>query len=142
MKKSIAILSIISFVLFSFNAPTVKPDPRLIDYLGNEKLAILQKNNPNIIVYYNYFLDNSYILSEVPQDKINDNNLQELTVPLEGGKVNIAKLNLLMLNIQYKQDQRVYYSIKNSKQILVMLSGEELMEKYNQVKHDLGYVEN
>ena len=121
---------ILGFLLFS-SFTKVIPDARLVDYLGEEKLAILQKNDPDIIVYYNYFLDNSYIIQTLPADKLKGGNYKTLNLPLRGGKVDTKKLNVLKLDIQRKYDQRVYYKIANSQEVLIFLSEKEFMKKYN-----------
>jgi len=121
---------ILSFLLFS-SFTKVVPDARLVEYLGQEKLAILQKNDPDIIVYYNYYLDNSYILQTIPADKLEGGNYQTLKLPLRGGKVDTQKLNVLKLDIQRKYDQRVYYKVEGSSEVLIFLSEKEFMKKYN-----------
>jgi len=121
---------ILGFLLFS-SFTKVIPDARLVDYLGEEKLAILQKNDPDIIVYYNYFLDNSYIIQTLPADKLKGGNYKTLNLPLRGGKVDTKKLNVLKLDIQRKYDQRVYYKIADSQEVLIFLSEKEFMKKYN-----------
>ncbi|RUA30124.1 MAG: hypothetical protein DSY76_02720 [Bacteroidetes bacterium] len=121
---------ILGFLLFS-SFTKVIPDTRLVDYLGQEKLAILQKNDPDIIVYYNYFLDNSYIIQTLPADKLKGGNYKTLNLPLSAGQVDRKKLNVLKLDIQRKYDQRVYYKIAGSQEVLIFLSEKEFMKKYN-----------
>ena len=121
---------ILSFLLFS-SFTKVVPDARLVDYLGQDKLAILQKNDPDIIVYYNYYLDNSYILQTMPADKLEGGKYQTLKLPLRGGKVDTQKLNVLKLDIQRKYDQRVYYKVEGSSEVLIFISEKEFMKKYN-----------
>ena len=135
MKHSIILLFTL-LIMSSFT--TVKPDTRLVDYLGAEKVAIIQKNNPSLIHYYNFFLDNSYNLETVPTDKLQDNDFEELELPLSEGEVDTQKLNVLKLNIQRKYDENIYYKIKGSNQILVMLSEEQFIKKYNKYRKENG----
>jgi len=109
----------------------IKPDQRLIDYLGSEKVSMLQQNNPSLIHYYNFFLDNSYDIQTVPADKLDGNNFTELELPLINGEVDTQKLNVLKLNIQRKYDENLYFKIKGSDQIFIMLSEKIFVEKYN-----------
>ncbi len=134
----IIIFSLTSILLSSFS--TKDPDPRIIDYLGQEKVDIILKNNPDLINYYNFFLENSYIISEVPQDKLIDNNFTEIKLPLENGKVDREKLNVLKLNIQRKYDSRIYFKVENSNEIFIMLSEKEFIEKYNDYRKKLGLI--
>ena len=140
MKKQLYKLGLLAIILVSFGFQNITPDARLIDYLGKEKVEILQKNNPDLIRYYNYFLDNSYMVSTVPQDKIADNSFPELILPLQGTKVDTKKLNVLKLNIQRKYDQRLYFKVKDSHDIFVFLSEKEFMEKYNAYRKANGLI--
>lgn len=135
----IIIASLVIILLSSFSEN--QPDQRIIDYLGQEKVDIIAKNNPDLIRYYNYFLDNSYMVASVPQDKLNDNNFQEIDLPLKNGKVDIKTLNVLKLEIQRKYDERIYFKVKNSNEIFVMLSEKEFIEKYNEYRRNLGLIE-
>jgi len=140
MRTRYSIQFILAFLLFSYISTPITPDKRVVDFLGNEKLEIIQKNNPDLIIYYNFFLDNAYIISEVPNDKHNDNNFQELTLPLKGGKVDKKKLNILKLNIQRKFDESVYFKVKNSNEIIVFISEQEFIKKYNKHREELGLI--
>lgn len=135
----IIIASLVIILLSSFSGN--QPDQRIIDYLGQEKVDIITKNNPDLISYYNYFLDNSYMVASVPQDKLNDNNFQEIDLPLKNGKVDIKTLNVLKLEIQRKYDERIYFKVKNSNEIFVILSEKEFIEKYNEYRRNLGLIE-
>ncbi len=138
MKQSLLLL----FALFFMSSfTTVEPDTRLIDYLGAEKVAIMQKNNPSLIHYYNFFLDNSYSIETVPADKLQGNNFEELSLPLSGGEVDTKALNVLKLNIQRKYDENIYYKIKGSDQIFIMLSEEVFIKKYNKYRKENGLMD-
>jgi len=134
--KQITLLLLSIVLLSSFD--TIKPDNRLIDYLGVEKVAILQKNNPSLIHYYNFFLDNSYTISTVPADKFDGNNFNELDLPLINGKVDTKKLNVLKLNIQRKYEEDIYFKVKGQNKIFIMLSEKKFMEKYNNYRKQNG----
>jgi hypothetical protein len=140
MIKRNSLQFILAILLFSYVLIPTTPDKRVVDFLGKEKIEIIQKNNPDLIIYYNFFLDNAYIISEVPADKHSENNFQELVLPLKGGKVDKEKLNILKLDIQRKFDENVYYKIKNSKEVIVFLSEQEFMKKYNKHREELGLI--
>ncbi|RLD46641.1 MAG: hypothetical protein DRI86_02610 [Bacteroidetes bacterium] len=123
------------------SSTTIEPDTRLIDYLGADKVAIMQKNNPSLIHYYNFFLDNSYSIETVPADKLQGNNFEELSLPLSGGEVDTKVLNVLKLNIQRKYDENIYYKIKGSDQIFIMLSEEVFIKKYNKYRKENGLMD-
>ncbi len=134
--KNILIL-FIGLIFFSSSSP-IKPDKRVIDYLGNEKIDIIKKNNPDLIHYYNFFLDNSYILSTVPTDKLEDNNFQTLKLPLKNGKVDTKKLNVLKLNIKRSYEESIYFKVEGSQQVFIMLSEKKFVEKFNEYRKSNG----
>jgi len=138
MKQSLLLLFALFFMTSS---TTIEPDTRLIDYLGADKVAIMQKNNPSLIHYYNFFLDNSYSIETVPADKLQGNNFEELSLPLSGGEVDTKVLNVLKLNIQRKYDENIYYKIKGSDQIFIMLSEEVFIKKYNKYRKENGLMD-
>ncbi len=138
MKQSLLLLFALFFMTSS---TTIEPDTRLIDYLGADKVAIMQKNNPSLIHYYNFFLDNSYSIETVPADKLQGNNFKELSLPLSGGEVDTKVLNVLKLNIQRKYDENIYYKIKGSDQIFIMLSEEVFIKKYNKYRKENGLMD-
>lgn len=140
MKTNLLIIASIIFLsLASFTG--IKPDPRILDYLGQEKLDITIQNNPELIRYYNFFLENSYLVSEVPQNKLDENNFPTLKLPLINGKVDTKKLNVLILDIERKYDERSYFKVKDSKEIFIMLSEKEFIKKYNNYRRELGLIE-
>ena len=130
-------LFLLSIILLSSFA-SIKPDNRLIDYLDAEKVAILQKSNPSLIHYYNFFLDNSYTISDLPADKFEGNNFNELDLPLINGKVDTKKLNVLKLEIQRKYEEDIYFKVKGQNTIFIMLSEKKFMEKYNKYRKQNG----
>jgi len=140
MRKHLLVIASVITILFS-SFTGIQPDQRIIDYLGQEKVDIIVKNNPDLIRYYNYFLENSYMVSEVPQEKLIDNNFAVIDLPLTNGKVDTKALNVLKLEIQRKYDERSYFKVKNSNEIFVMLSEKEFMEKYNNYRRELGLIE-
>jgi len=141
MKKLIHLNFIIAFLFIALSHTPITPDERVIDYLGKEKVDFIQKNNPELIRYYNFFLDNAYTISTVPADKLSSNNFPELSLPMKNGKVDTKSLNILKLNIQRKYDEAIYYKIKNSKEIIVFLSEKDFMVKYNKHREELGLIE-
>ena len=136
LKKTLTSFVLTALFVVGLNQSAIQVDKRVVEYLGIDKVAMLQKNNPDLILYYNYFLDHAYILSEVPQDKLDFNSLKELTLPLVNGKVNTKSLNILKLDLQRKFDQRLYFKIRGTHQLFIVLSENEFMKKYNAYKKE------
>jgi hypothetical protein len=140
MKKQFITLAIILLTFGGFTSTEIVPDQRLIDYLGAEKTETMLKNNPELVRYYNYFLDHSYLITQVPQDKYDATQLPVINVPLLNGKPDPAKMNVLKLEIQRKYDDRIILKIANCQYLLVMLSEKEFIEKYNEHRRSLGLI--
>ncbi len=131
------LILVIGLFIFSSSTP-IQPDQRIIDYLGNEKVDIIKKNNPDLIHYYNFFLDNSYIISEVPADKLDGNTFPTLKLPLINGEVDTKKLNVLKLEIQRSYEESKYFKVEGSNQIFIMLSEKQFIEKFNEYRKSNG----
>ena len=140
MKKHLIPIVFIALFLAGFSSLSIIPDSRLIDFLGAEKTAILEKNNPDLIRYYNFYLENSYVLSVVPNDKLIENNFDEVALPLTNGLVDTKKLNVLLIEVQRKYEERIYFKVKDSNELLIFLSEKELMVKYNNYRRESGLI--
>ncbi len=138
MKKIIWVLflGIALTSLSAWNSKSIIPDSRLTDYLGAEKVALLMQNNPDLIVYYNYFLDHSYTLVELPAEKFDPIKDKPIKVSLSNGKIDRKKLNVLSLGLQRNKETRLYYQVEGTSQVVAMLSDNEFMELYrNYLNH-------
>jgi hypothetical protein len=138
MKKIIWVLflGIALTSLSAWNSKSIKPESRLTDYLGAEKVALLMQNNPDLIVYYNYFLDHSYTLVELPAEKFDPIKDKPIKVSLSNGKIDRKKLNVLSLGLQRNKETRLYYQVEGTSQVVAMLSDNEFMELYrNYLNH-------
>jgi len=129
-------------MLFAFTSGVITPDSRVIDYLGKEKVDFIQKNNPELIRYYNFFLDNVYYLEKLPADKFTNNNMKTIELPLKKGEVDTKKLNVLKLEVQRKFDTPTYYKLKGRNEIIVFLSEQDFMKKYNKYRKELGLIKD
>jgi hypothetical protein len=131
MKKVFFIGFISALPLFTFaqnESATPTIDKRLYDVFELNDLDKMQKENPTLIRYYNFFLDNSYNIIELPDDK----TTKMKTVIIE----DFTDFNILKLindqQLTRSQDAAVHYKIKNSKQVLELISGKVLIEQFNQ----------
>lgn len=132
MKLNFLLLSFTFLLLSSFsNVSPQNVDPRIIDFLGQKKVDVLLKNNPGIIEYYQYYLDNAYYISELDGGKMNSKNISG-TIHLKSLKK--SEINILKLDIQRAYDHPVYYKISNSNKLMVFISEKEFMRKFNSYK--------
>ncbi len=141
--KRFIYLSILALLAFSTTSNPV-PNSKLIEAFGKEKVEFIIKNNPQLIYYYNFYLDNVWYLSPLPQDKEKAQNIEgQVVLPLtSSGKVDKSKVNVLKLKIKRYYDKPSYYKIKNTSRLLVFLSEEKFNEKYNDYRRKLGLLKN
>ena len=140
MNKSVHLNFVLVFLFLAFSTATIIPDSRVIDYLGKEKVSIIQKNNPELIRYYNFYLDNVYYLQKLPADKFKDNNMAELELPIKNGEVDTKEINVLKLEVQRKFDTPTYFKVKGRDEVIVFLSEQDFMKKYNEYRKELGLI--
>lgn len=99
-------------------------DERLLAKFNKEQITTLNTSNPEVIAYWTYFLDHAYSIEDVPAGK-DVSTLPEVKIK------NTAKLNILELDVHMNRVVPMYYRIKGSNQLLVMMSNEEFSEKFN-----------
>lgn len=117
------LLSITSFA----QGNTIKPDARLQEIYSAEYLKSLQTNNPFLIQRWNYYLDNSYFITDIPEGKEMDYPTVELD---ENQEINILKIEKEQ-NLSRDFKMRMYYQIKGTNRVLVFYSGERFKNKLN-----------
>lgn len=99
-------------------------DTRLEAKYSKEQLAKLQENESQAIDYWTYYLDNSYEIVDVIPGKSAE-GYEEIKIK------NIDSFNILELGIEMDRSTNKYYQIKGTNQMLVLLSNEKFVEKYN-----------
>lgn len=133
MKKYILSLIFLSF-LVSFKTETeveIKNKEKLIEFLGEKDYEYLKFKNSHLLKYYDYFIDNSYYIIEIPAEKKSDVSYDKVDLPLVNGKVDTEKLNVLLLDIERDYENQKRYLINGSSQVLVFYSEKEFIEKFN-----------
>lgn len=114
------------------------PDARLIDAFGQSFADRLMQENTNLLVYYNFFLDNSYYITELPADKSDFlESLAKLPIAPETDQKDI---NVLKYELTLKFDKEIYFRMSESNKVMVFYEGEKLNEKYNTHRRALGLI--
>lgn len=115
-------------VLFLFFACSLfaqnQYDERLLAKFNKEQITTLNTSNPEVIAYWTYYLDHAYSIENVPSGK-DVSGLPEVKIK------NLNRLNILELDVHMNRVAPMYYRIKGSNQLLVMMSNEEFSEKFN-----------
>ncbi len=120
MKVIILLLMVLPLTAWSQGAV----DERLYEVFDADYLERLQTENPFLIKYYTFCLDNSYRIETLPSDKTTD--LKEVIIP-DLGNMNILKI-LGEQQLQRASDYDVFYKIKGTDKVLVVIAGKKILE--------------
>lgn len=116
------------------------PDARLYEAFGTERVNFLQQNNPDLIRYYNFYLDNAFVLVQHPAEKVSGNvnacpllvlNNPALKADVPDMKKGTKSINILKYGHQIANDRSTTYRLDDSGIVIVFLSAQELTAKYN-----------
>lgn len=130
MKKIlfIGLVLILPALMSAQSEPTPTIDDRLYEVFEVAFLERLQAQSPSQLRYYNFLLDNVYIIETIATGK--NSNYPEVTID------DLDNINILQLinNQQLKRDynNRTFYKIANTNKILVLISEKEFAKKFNE----------
>lgn len=134
----VKLVSFLIFALFSFNLccqtdtknDVIHPDNRLSKVFSQEYLFKLTVDRPQLIRKWNFYLDNSFFVSDFPKGKKEENALESIEVK----DLKNINIKLLEKNLGIGPDYEVQriYKIKNTNKILVYRSGKEFYKLYNE----------
>jgi hypothetical protein len=120
-------------------------DPRVIEVFGQETVTFYLENNPSIIQYYNFFLDNSYSIQDMPQEKMGElQNIPELKLKesfqtdyVDYSEKGIENLNIMKFDFQIDPNVGPIFRLGNTNKLIIFLSGKEIQNLYNKYKLEL-----
>ena len=125
-------LFLLFFATFAFSQTNTGPisiDDRLTEVFDLEYLNTLQDQSPTTIIRWNFYLDNSWYITELPEKK-EVSDLPEVIIS------DLGKLNILLLEkeqgLTRDWTKRIKYKIKNTNKVLVYYSGKEFNRTLNQ----------
>ena len=140
--KNLIILFLSVFLMSSSFAQTNTnvPDPKLIDAFGQETVDYYINNAPHLISYYNFFLNYSYKIVEMPQEKMSEIDqypemrLKEkfLQEPQDFSENGLNDLNILKYEIKIDQVGGAIYRLGNTNKLIIFYSGKEITAMYNE----------
>lgn len=127
-------LTVLASLLFNsppcFAQNAVGNDSRISDAFGSSYVKLLEEKNPDLLVYYTFYLDNAWEYVNLPIDKTK--NLPALSL-LPGKKESSKGFNLLLYKVTRYYDRPNYY-LHNNK-VIRLLSEQEFMERFNTYKN-------
>lgn len=103
-------------------------DTRLEAIFTESQINNWQEKQPQILSYWEFYLDNSYVIIDQLEGKLNPAWPQiELALDTE--------LNILAFPHVLNAEKRQYYTITNSKKILLIHSQAEILSAFNLNSH-------
>jgi hypothetical protein len=142
MKKVIVssfFLLILSMTFAQSPKEKIATDPRIIEVFGQETVDFYLENKPSVIQYYNFFLENSYSIEEMPQEKMEGlQTLPELTLKnkfqtdlVDYTEKGLENLNIMKYELKIDSNIGPIYRLGNTNKIIIFLSGKEIQNLYN-----------
>ena len=120
-------LLIVVFILFacSANAQTSSYDQRLLSKFTKVEMEEMQVKNPIAYAYWNFYVANAYQVIDLPIDKVDTHEIKGKVKIKDMNNINIFDLQYLPLVKDFQ-----YCSIEGSKKLLVIISEEQIKEKF------------
>jgi hypothetical protein len=137
MKKLLFITCIIFYCSY-LKAQAEQADPRLYDVFSSDYISDLKTSDPNQLQYLNWYLYNSYSVSEnISAEKYEHLPYLKHFNPLtktEGGNVtdiDLNNFNIFMYSSEIYYDKPSVYRIGDSGKVIYFYSTKDLTSKYN-----------
>lgn len=132
MKKTIIVIVLSFLGLAGIRAQEKNlliPDSRLYEAFDAAFVNKMAAENQNLLLYYNLFLDSSFYVMEVPEEKINvAEEYDPLPIP---DTLEINEINILKYDIRLDFDKRTMYRWGESCKVIVFRKGDEFSAIYN-----------
>jgi hypothetical protein len=106
-------------------------DDRLLAKFSEDRIQELQKDQPQIIDYYTYYLDHSYEIIDEASSGKNFQTDQEVKIK------NLESFNILDLGLTMDRSASKIYRIKGTEKYLRLLSNREFVLGYNKSRNNL-----
>lgn len=115
------------FTLAQKESATTTIDQRLYAVFEGDFLERLQRQSPSQLQYYNFFLDNIYEITELPEGKTANYPTVQIT---DLDNINILKL---INDLQLKRDYNspTIYAIPGTNKLLILIAEKEFVKKFN-----------
>ena len=108
-------------------ARTVVPDARLYAVFDSTYLETLRRDNPTLLLRWNFYLDNAFVVSDFPAEKGNIGQYPLVEIP------DLQNLNILVLekNQPLARDWQkpVFYHIEGTNKVLMYFPGKDFNRK-------------
>lgn len=123
--KTIFILFFLGVSLSAFSQDDF--DKRLLVKFSEEQVLKMKSEHPNVLEYWDFYLDHSYVIVDVPEGK-SASEYPELKFK------SADKFNILAHDITMNSTVKKYYQLPGSNQMLVLLSSADFTKKFNEYR--------
>lgn len=121
MKYSLVAI-FLTFGAFCFGQ--TKADPRLMVKFSQDQLKNLEASSPQVIAYWNFYLDHSYTIEQAPAGK-DLSTLPVLAIEYQ------PDFNILSTNLTMLRSSPQHFRLAGSDQLLILLSNDAFVKKFN-----------
>jgi hypothetical protein len=137
MKNTITVvLFLLCFLGVKAQISMPEVDSRIIELYGASRVQEMIANQPQMISYLNYYVQNAYqVVHEIPERKLSQfkdiSEIHNLRTGVSISADDLDHLNVLLLDIQRKNDQYVTYKLGNTGSVVVFIAPQFLVSEYN-----------
>jgi len=117
------------------DAIIVKADARLLDVFSQEQVAQLERENPNLVLYYNLFLSRSYEITELPFKKESIDLYPSIPIP---DNQEPAKINVLLYEFELNPDRTTLIRWGKTDKLLNFMSMQDFNILYDAARKEAG----
>ena len=134
INKVLILIGIVLLSMYSFGQQT---DSKLSAVYSPEELISIKQSSPNAIEYFNFYVNNSYVITyfvaDKPMDykelhKINPQTKEVLSDAITTSDV--TDFNPYLFDCNPDTEKRTYYKMGNTGKLLIMLSRKEIQKKF------------
>ena len=126
MKNALLIIFLFT-VSLSITAQSASIDKRLLAKYSSEELKTIQKENPDELKYLTYCITNAFYLSNVTQEKINDNPTLFKEIKIDKASVS----NFYELKVEIMENIKQYFIIQGTKTLIIVKSKKQILTELN-----------
>lgn len=128
---------------FEYEGKTIELEDKMVEHFDVEYINFLRENNPDLLLYLNFFSTQSYRIEDIGIKK-QENQFPSISSLTKKSKSNANNyisgnsdsFNILAYEVNLRDEQQVFVENNSSKAIIV-LPKKVFMEKYNEYRTTL-----
>ncbi len=137
------LLVLIGAVLLSIYSYGQQADSKLSVLYTPAEISHFKQNNPDVLEFYNYYVNNATYFTEIPKGKtlktiplkkVNPKTGEVLQDAIQ--MIDLDDFNPYLFNCKSQNNVNTFYSIQASNKILVMRSTIEIQKMFNRSKNN------